>query len=63
MALERSPLAMKSAKRVLRKVGSLGLADAISLEAAEQRPLILSEDFRNAVASFFARKKPVFKGC
>ena len=58
----RSPLALKSAKRVLRKVGSMSYADAISLEAREQMPLTKSEDFRDAVASFFAKKKPVFRG-
>lgn len=58
----RSPLAQKAAKRVLRKVGALSMAEAISLEAAEQGPLTRSEDFREAVAAFFRKEKPVFKG-
>lgn len=59
---QRSPLAQKAAKRVMRQVGAISMADAISLEAREQGPLTQSEDFREAVASFFRKEKPVFKG-
>ena len=57
-----APLAQATAKRVLRHVGRMRLADAISLEAKAQQKLVESEDFRNAVAAFFDKRKPEFSG-
>lgn len=57
-----SPLAQKAAKRVLRHVGRMRLADAITLEARKQQALVESEDFRDAVDAFFAKRKPTFHG-
>jgi 2-(1,2-epoxy-1,2-dihydrophenyl)acetyl-CoA isomerase len=57
-----APLAQASAKRVLRHIGRMRLQDAITLEARLQEKLVGSEDFRNGVAAFFAKRKPVFKG-
>lgn len=57
-----APLAQATAKRVLRNVGRMRLQDAITLEAKAQQKLVDSEDFRDAVAAFFAKRKPVFKG-
>jgi len=57
-----SPLAASAAKRVLRHVGRMRLQDAISLEAKVQQSLVETEDFRNAVAAFFDKRKPEFHG-
>lgn len=57
-----SPLAQSAAKRVLRHVGRMRLQDAITLEAKMQQRLVATEDFRDGVAAFFARRKPVFQG-
>ncbi len=57
-----SPLAQAAAKRVLKQVAEMDLSQAITLEANVQRSLIETEDFREAVAAFFAKQKPVFKG-
>ncbi len=57
-----SPLAQSAAKRVLRHVGRMRLQDAITLEAKMQQKLVKTEDFRDGVAAFFAKRKPVFKG-
>jgi len=59
---EGAPLAQASAKRVLRHIGRMRLQDAITLEAKKQQPLIESQDFREAVADFFAKRKPRFRG-
>ena len=57
-----APLAQATAKRVLRHVGRMRLQDAITLEAKAQQKLVESEDFRNAVAAFFDKRKPQFRG-
>lgn len=57
-----SPLAQAGAKRVLRNIGRMRLQDAITLEARKQQALVESEDFKNAVEAFFAKRKPEFRG-
>ena len=57
-----APLAQAAAKRVLRHIGRMRLQDAITLEARKQQGLVESQDFRDAVAAFFARRKPEFHG-
>jgi 2-(1,2-epoxy-1,2-dihydrophenyl)acetyl-CoA isomerase len=57
-----APLAQSAAKRVLRHGGRMRLQDAITLEAKLQQSLVESEDFRDAVAAFFDKRKPHFKG-
>ncbi len=57
-----APLAMAAAKRLLRRVGSMNYADAISAEGLEQDALLESADCKAGVAAFFAREKPVFTG-
>lgn len=58
----RAPLAMGAAKRLLRKAGSISYSEAIALEGKEQDVLTQTQDFKNGVEAFFAKKKPVFEG-
>ncbi len=57
-----APLAMQAAKRLLRKVGHVTYADAISHEGLEQNPLVASEDCKTGVQAFFSKEKPAFVG-
>jgi 2-(1,2-epoxy-1,2-dihydrophenyl)acetyl-CoA isomerase len=57
-----APLAMAAAKRVLRQASSMRFGETISAEAGEQDRLTKSRDFAQAVAAFFNREKPVFRG-
>lgn len=57
-----APLAQSTAKRVMRQLDRLDFSQAISLEAVEQQPLTESEDCRNAIAAFLAKRKPEFRG-
>ncbi len=57
-----SPLSQAAVKKVLRQMSTMNLSEAIDLEAEIQQPLTESEDCRNAVAAFFNKEKPVFKG-
>ena len=57
-----APLAQAAVKRLLREAGSLSLAETMTAEAKEQKALIESKDFQNAVKSFFEKRKPEFSG-
>ena len=57
-----APLAQAAAKLALREMRGKPLDEAISIEARLQQALTESEDFRNGVASFFAKRKPEFRG-
>ena len=57
-----APLAMAAAKRLVRSGSEVDYSTAFSLEATEQQPLIQSDDFREGVAAFFKKEKPVFRG-
>ncbi len=58
----RPPLASAAAKRLLRKAPSYSYEEAFMAEAFEQDKVSVSEDFSNAVTSFFKKEKPIFKG-
>ena len=58
----RPPLASSAAKRLLRKAPSCSYDEAFMAEAFEQDKVSVSEDFKNAVISFFKKEKPTFKG-
>jgi len=57
-----APLAQRAAKRAVRAASGSGLSEAISLEAQLQYPLTQSQDFKDGVAAFFQKRKPVFSG-
>ncbi len=57
-----APLAQRAAKAALRAANEIDLAQAISLEAQLQENLVKTQDCRDGVAAFFAKRKPVFSG-
>ena len=57
-----APLAQAAVKKLLRQMSELSYSQAINAEAELQQALAESEDCRNAVAAFFKKEKPVFKG-
>jgi 2-(1,2-epoxy-1,2-dihydrophenyl)acetyl-CoA isomerase len=57
-----APLAQAATKQVLNQMGPVDLASAISIEAGIQEALTHSDDCREAIASFFRKEKPIFKG-
>ncbi len=58
----RSPLAASSAKQVMREDTFKAFCDRFNHEAREQDNLMLSNDFKAAVESFFKKEKPTFTG-
>jgi 2-(1,2-epoxy-1,2-dihydrophenyl)acetyl-CoA isomerase len=58
----RAPLAVALTKRAARQAASLGLSDALNLEAELQTQCAGSDDAREAIAAFKDRRDPVFQG-
>jgi 2-(1,2-epoxy-1,2-dihydrophenyl)acetyl-CoA isomerase len=59
---ERAPLAMALTKRVARLSMSVGLSEALSLEAELQTLCASTEDAREAIAAFAEKRTPTFQG-
>jgi 2-(1,2-epoxy-1,2-dihydrophenyl)acetyl-CoA isomerase len=59
---QRSPLAASAAKTIMRKESLDQYVNSFEMEATAQDKLAVSNDFRNAVESFFKKEKPSFKG-
>ena len=59
---QRSPLAASAAKQVMREDNFKAFCDRFNHEAREQDILMLSNDFKAAVESFFKKEKPTFTG-
>ena len=57
-----APLAQRTAKKLLNDTEDATLATAIELEGHAYSRLRSSEDFREDVTAFHAKRKPVFKG-
>jgi 2-(1,2-epoxy-1,2-dihydrophenyl)acetyl-CoA isomerase len=57
-----APLAQAAVKKLMRKALSMSYAEVVNEEAIEQNKLIKSEDSRNAVVAFFAKRKAIFVG-
>lgn len=61
--LSFSPLAQRTIKRTLNHGQDLTVQGAIELEGAAYGRLRSSDDFREGVEAFFAKRKPNWKGC
>ncbi len=60
--LSFSPLALRSAKRIINATASLSLADAQAFERAEQANLAGSHDFVEAVEAFITKREARYRG-
>jgi 2-(1,2-epoxy-1,2-dihydrophenyl)acetyl-CoA isomerase len=59
---EKPPVAMALTKRVARLSMSVGLSEALSLEAELQTLCASTEDAREAIAAFAEKRTPTFRG-
>ncbi len=59
---ERAPLAVAAIKRAVRRGAAAGLDAGLGAEAAEFARIFESEDAREGIAAFLAKRPPVWKG-
>jgi 2-(1,2-epoxy-1,2-dihydrophenyl)acetyl-CoA isomerase len=59
---EKAPIAMALTKRVARLSMSVGLSEALTLEAELQTLCASTEDAREAIAAFAEKRTPTFRG-
>lgn len=59
---ERAPLALARTKLAMRAAMDLSLTQAIAYEAHLQTPCLESEDAKEGIAAFLAKRQPQFKG-
>lgn len=59
---EGAPLAQKYLKKLLQKASRASLNEMIALEAQYQNQTFESQDFKEGVEAFFAKRKPIFQG-
>lgn len=59
---ERAPLALARTKLAMRAAMSMSLTEAIAREAYLQTACLASEDAKEGIAAFLAKRKPEFKG-
>ncbi len=58
----RAPLATRHTKRMLRQAAGFDFAESRATEAAAQAQCVDSQDFREGVAAFLAKRPPRFRG-
>lgn len=56
------PLALKANKKLIHNLPNLSMKESISLENELQMNVLQSADFKEAIASFLQKRRPVFKG-
>jgi 2-(1,2-epoxy-1,2-dihydrophenyl)acetyl-CoA isomerase len=59
---ERAPIAVGLTKRVTRLSSSLGLSEALTVEAELQTLCASTEDSREAITAFVEKRNPIFRG-
>lgn len=59
---QRAPLALRHSKRLLRQAGGVDFAHSLRSEVEAQSHCIDSEDFREGVAAFLAKRAARFQG-
>jgi enoyl-CoA hydratase len=57
-----APLAVKAARKVMRRAADLSEAEALALESTEMNMLAGTEDAREGPRAFMEKRPPVFKG-
>jgi 2-oxoglutaroyl-CoA hydrolase len=57
-----APLAQRTAKKLLNDTEDAGLSLAIEMEGHAYSRLRMSDDFREGVEAFHAKRKPQFRG-
>lgn len=56
------PLAIQLSKKLLSNAFTVGLSEALDAEAAAQSVNLVSDDMKEGVAAFLAKRAPVFRG-
>jgi enoyl-CoA hydratase len=59
---ERAPLAVARTKQAIREAADLAFADAMNSELDHFVDLSGTEDHKHAIAAFFRREQPIFRG-
>ena len=61
--VEKSPLAVKIAKKALNASLNMPLREGVKYEASLFSLLFASEDAKEGMRAFLEKRKPEFKGC
>jgi 2-(1,2-epoxy-1,2-dihydrophenyl)acetyl-CoA isomerase len=59
---KNAPLALAAIKASIHRALGSSLDEVLTYEMAEQRRMGRTEDFREGVAAFLAKREPVYKG-
>lgn len=62
LIVRNGPLAVRASLQVVRRGADCGLDAALELERTAFRRVLLSEDFKEGIAAFTEKRKPVYQG-